>query len=978
MRAKVLLCLLSGLAASLAANAQFFTAGSEPASVKWREIHTPTYRIVYPYGLDSLARVYAVTLEQVAGPVGNSAGFRPNESYRNRMPVILHAHTAYSNGQVTWTPRRMDLLTVPDAFSPEPTPWERQLTIHESRHVAQMQYTAARPFRFWNVISGQLISGALAAVYCGPAFFEGDAVAAETALTSAGRGRTADFLEYMRVSFASGDMRDYWKWRYGSQRYYTPDYYRVGYIASAGIRELYGIQDFTAYYYGRLARHHGVAFNNYGKSVKEVSGRNFKTAFREICDSLTTFWAGEEDSRAPFIEPVQLTPDPSRFTEFTGLSCHDGGLYAIRSGITSPEELVRIDSTGNATRESLFSASASGLRYSAPAGRMYWSETVRDPRWEWRSYSDIRYTDSKGRRGTLTHGKRYYNPAASSEKCVISVTEYPVEGGSAVRILDALTGEEAGSFPAPDGLQVVETAWSGERVFASAISGEGYGIYEATGGYSCILQPQHVKIKQLWSDGGTLMFTCDRTGVNELYSLDPDTSRLLQLTSTRHGGSDFQLSPGRDTLYFASLKPDGRMIYSIPVDSLDIREADFSVHAGFPFADGMSRGEPVKIDYSENVEVSEPVKYSRLAHLFRIHSWLPLYVDYDEISSLSMSSLTSSVSPGATVFFQNDLGDAYGTAGYKASRSSGEWRHSGHFKFTYTGFYPVIEASMDFNDRNAYRYIMNESESGSLSLRAYTDSRPLLLTTLSTYVPLYFSRGGNLAGVIPKISISATNDRYDNGTEYSYMTRATASIRAYIMERIPESRIYPRLGIGVEAGYSGRPEVASILSGNAYIYAYGYLPGLWCTHGLKLTAMHERLTGDGIFCEAYLNTAPRGFSSYVASLMSAYTGRTRISADYAMPLFPVDWSWLSPVAYIRNFELIPHADLARYSAKGSSGTLFSTGADLNVRLGNFLWIPYDTRIGITFDYNGGSLFEKVQQLDHANPWTFGATFSIDF
>ena len=216
MSRRGVILLLTVLCTALPAAAQFYTMGADPGGLRWNCVETPTYRVVYPRGLDSLARAYAVALEQAASPVGRSLGARPNAAYSGKMPVVLHTETAHSNGQVTWTPRRLELLTVPDSFAPEPTPWMLQLAVHESRHIAQMQFGAQKPFRWLNVLGGQLVPGGLAAVYCGPAFFEGDAVAAETALTAAGRGRTADFLEYFRVSFAAGDFRDYWRWRYGS------------------------------------------------------------------------------------------------------------------------------------------------------------------------------------------------------------------------------------------------------------------------------------------------------------------------------------------------------------------------------------------------------------------------------------------------------------------------------------------------------------------------------------------------------------------------------------------------------------------------------------------------------------------------------------------------------------------------------------------------------------------------------------------
>ena len=66
----ILLVLLS----SAASYAQFYTTGDDPASVKWYRTDTETYRIIYPEGLDSLARVYAVTLEKYKAAAGRSAG----------------------------------------------------------------------------------------------------------------------------------------------------------------------------------------------------------------------------------------------------------------------------------------------------------------------------------------------------------------------------------------------------------------------------------------------------------------------------------------------------------------------------------------------------------------------------------------------------------------------------------------------------------------------------------------------------------------------------------------------------------------------------------------------------------------------------------------------------------------------------------------------------------------------------------------
>ncbi len=965
------LCCLS----ALCARAQFYTSGNEGFRVKWSRIDTEHYSVIYPRGLDSLARSYAVTLEQVAKVVGNSAGFAPNESYRRRMSVVLRPYSARSNGMVMWIPRRMELQTQPDPDYPEATPWERQLVVHESRHASQMQFGAARPFRVWNFLTGELAPGAAAALYAGQSFMEGDAVVAETALSGAGRGRTADFLEHYRVSFADGDMRDFWKWRYGSQKKYTPDYYRAGYVAIAGIRAVYDEPDFTAKYFGRIARKHGFSFLNSG--VREITGKRFNAAFREVSDTLAARWRADERARAPFIPSARAVSSPKDFTSYDALTAAGDSFYAVRKSLTSPDELVKISPDGTVKRIGLFSSNYTGLHYSGSNGLLYWSEYSADPRWEQVSYSNIRCLDSQGRRHTLTRSHRFYHPAPSDDGRYLSVTEYPVEGGCNVVILDAHSGETLKTHRIPDGMQVIETLWMGETLYASVLSPEGYGIWRLDPPER-ILSPQTVKIKRLWKHDGKIMFTSDLSGVCELYSLDPDGGELRRLTSTRFGANDFQFNRGGNTLYYSALTSDGRLIFSTPADSLVCEAADFGIRPRFPFADELSGGERLQIDYGAEVKTGTPENYSKFLNSVRIHSWAPLYVDYDAVSSLSLSNLSSYASPGATLFFQNDLGNTFGYAGYKAGFQSGEWRHSGHLNFTYRGFLPVIETRVDFNDRNALEYDLVRKDN-QLRLKGGYASGPLLSAQIKTYIPLSFPKGGLNMGVIPQITFATSNDRSIATGYEGRLSRLTASLRAYIMENIPSSRVYPRWGIGSEICLSSRLGLSSLIGNESYIYLYGYIPGLWSSHGLRLSALHSADTGgESLFREAAANFAPRGFSSSVNSLLASAVSKTKFSADYVMPVFSVDWSFLSPVAYVRNFELTPHADASLLDFGGTKGNLFSLGADFCVRLGNLLWIPYATRIGLSYNYNCGSLYNAVSALDPTvRRHRLGFVFSVD-
>mgnify|MGYP006974625375 CR=1 FL=1 len=46
------------------ANAQFYVTGDDPGKLKWNYIDTDSYRVIYPQGADSLAKVYGRKLEK--------------------------------------------------------------------------------------------------------------------------------------------------------------------------------------------------------------------------------------------------------------------------------------------------------------------------------------------------------------------------------------------------------------------------------------------------------------------------------------------------------------------------------------------------------------------------------------------------------------------------------------------------------------------------------------------------------------------------------------------------------------------------------------------------------------------------------------------------------------------------------------------------------------------------------------------------
>lgn len=922
---KILLLSICCLLASVTARAQFVLSGNEPGKVKWMQISSAHYQVIYPKGLDSLANAYALSLESFYEPVSRSTGFKPMDAFKKPTPVLLRPFTSVSNGLVSLTPRRMELYTTPDT-GPMPDEHIGSLVSHESRHLSQMQFTHLHQFKPLRWILGDLGPSAIYMLYTERSLLEGDAVVAETALGEGGRGRSANFLNYFHASLSEGQNRSWWQWRYGSLKRYTPDFYALGYITMAGVRTVWDEPRFPQLVTDRLWAK-GLPFFNFPKTVKDISGLKFRDAFTQITDSLAREWAETDRLRGPFQPMSQVTPDCRYFNSYDeNVALDGGGHYIIRGGVDRPTDLVFIKPNGKQKRLRAFSANVSNLSYGDETHPLIWTEYNPDPRWEMKSNYNIRYMDEWGRFHNVTRGGKYYFPQYKDN--LVSAIRLDDKGGSSLDFLN-LDGETIESIPAPKGMQFLEDTWVEDNLYVTLRGKKGIGIYGFNGkNFTEILSPVYSNLGELSSEGNRLYFSCDRTGVNELYEINPSDGALYQVTSTPYGGQDWQFAG--DILSFCALGPGGQNLFKTPIKDLPRKKVnDMSERFVPSFAATISRQEmEMKKDCPVSTQISSPKPYSKIGNLFRIHSWLPFYVNYDAISDMSFENLFKTVNLGATAFFQNTLGSMSGIAGLKIAPSEG-WIPSLEGQFTYTGLYPVME--LDFS--------LGKRCSG----------------TFKTYIPWKWNSGGWLRGVVPQASFSANTTGIQAGDDVYPFTRVNASLRGYVMRPVASSAIYPRLGIGAEVGVSSIPTASGVIKPSFYGLAYAYLPGVIRTHGIKLSALTQAYFGEGKYISPYANTAPRGFPELLKEV-SGYPAQMKLTMDYAFPFANVEWDFLSPVAYIRNFEAIVHGDycLGFGAQKVENKCCGSIGADLAAVLGNFLWIPYDTRIGVSYNYGFGA------------------------
>ena len=989
----VILGLLLGAAPVFA---QFDLPGNDPGKTRWSEIRGGTYRLIYPKGMDSLATGYYNELQRFTMPLARSIGFVPGALQFGKTPVILHPFTPYNNGSVAWAPRRMELYTMPDPYGSLPQPWVTQLAVHEGRHLAQMQFGYKGGLKYPWYALGEMWIGALTGLYPDPALLEGDAVVAETALTQSGRGRTADFLEYYHVAFDTGDWRDWYQWRYGSYRRYSPDYYAAGYMIVAGTRYFFNDPTFTRRYFKRVTETPWKPFS-FRKTVMSASGRKFGESWQKIMQSWRDIWKEEAAARAPFDSLERISREPVFPADYALEAFADGKLYITKSGMDIGSQLITMEKDGSEKVIRAFSDTESSLYFDPNRHRMYWSETVRDPRWELGGTSRIRYFYTYDHKPhDLTRKGRLFNPCPSPDGEYLSCVEYTNTGRSLIRIISAEDGSTEWTIPAPgDNEQLTETAWTEDVIYALAISKDGYTLWrheaDEDGQWEALTEPVNAKMMYLGADGDDVEFVSDRTGVQELYSFDAETGKTVRVTNSRYGGPDYVLDEETDSLYRTSMTPNGMAVFRTAAEDLRPKEVQLTEVHAYRVADKLSQQEDsLAVFYPESdpVEPSEPKKYGKLAHLVKFHSWAPIYFDYDEVSSMSFDFTYRTASLGVTGLFQNELGTAHGFIGYSAHKNPQDrsrWKNSLHGQFNYTGWYPVIKTSFDFNDRNAilYRFskILTDADPQK-SVAGDIRKAPLFSGNIAVYVPLSFSKGGWLSGFIPQAKYNFTNDLMSTSLrELSYLTTVpkggrvpvfhdgesgrliplqnlTLSARGYIMRPVADSNVYPSLGIGGDFGFSFRPGLSRMFTPDVYAYIYGYVPGFWHTQGFRLSATVQQMlyAGDPLrIRENHVLTLPRGFDSSVSQFLTDAPTQARLTVDYAVPIYIGDISVMSPVVYIKNLLVVPHTDFTF-----AKGFLFSAGADFTVELANFLWFPFDCSVGFSLDVNGGTRWKELK------------------
>ncbi len=869
-----------------------------------------------------MARVYAALIESSYRHIQ-----KPLKVQSRPVPIVLHPYSVYSNGVVTWAPGRVELITTPPASGSYSQMWDRQLVSHELRHVAQISKFEEGVFKPLSWLIGEQAAGIGVGLYLDKFTLEGDAVISETEFSSSGRGRDPSFLMFYKAAFLEGDTRNLQRWKLGSGKKYTPDYYSLGYLIHSHIRTKTGNRE----YIGEVSESKIKNFYNPMVSriaYRKVTGKTLDEHFDQIKRESLDIWSREDSSKAPFTKYKIHSDRGNDYVSYTNaVALAPDSLYAVKWDMNEPSRLVLLRNRGKSEKRITSLGNINGHPV-AMGSKIYWTEKTPSIRWELESYSVLKSLDTQtGKVTKLTKRGVLCSPAFSPDGDTLALAEYPAKGGSILLLFDSRNMEKISSFSAPNNGQIKEAVFVGKKIYASVIAKEGIALFAlepASGEWSRETPWHRRSINRLGRFGEDLVFESDLNGTNNIYGYNPVLKFLHRLTNSRFGAFFPYPSQDGSLLYYSDFDRSGYKIVSVRKDSLLWEPASFLTTVSYPAAEMMSLQSGFSIDtLTLDTEKYVPQRYRKFSHLFRIHSWAPFYYNIDKLKNISYDNFYEIVSPGLTLYSQNTLGTMTGMAAYSYSNE----RHSGHLNLSYSGFWPVVEIEADYNEGYSNYIRLAQDMNG----RRYQFVTPVEGTSSFTsrvmfYLPMNFGGGGWSKGLIPFFLWRYSNDYYYSYEKMRYLNYQyiSAGLQLYKIRSVAPLDIYPRMGIGVNLQFNKVPFSGENYGSLFFARVYGYLPGISSTHGLKLSLsyQHQHFSGKN-YLLPNVASSPRGYEKMYGKNYASF------SADYAFPVYLGDLNILS-LLYLKRLNVTPFADWAYNQGVLSDNRMFSFGTDLLV------------------------------------------------
>jgi len=986
---KFVLLFLVALSFSLRAQESSVSA-TNPASLKWYQINTPNFRLLYPQGFDQQAQRMANTLERIREPEARTIGTLPK-----KISVVLQNQSSVSNAFVSLTPRRAEFYAMPTQnynFIGN-NDWLNLLATHEYRHMAQFQHATRGFNKLFQYVFGNNVLAGMAYVAAPQWFWEGDAVATETAFTQSGRGRIPNFDLILRTNLQEGRVFNYHKQYLRSYKNNINDHYVLGYHMVSYLRKKTGDPSIWDKVTGRSWNVPFIPFR-FSSSLKKETGLYVTDLYKEMAIDLQKEWKAQQDT-LKLTSFERINPRTTKaYTDYLyPQELEDGSIAARKVGIGDIEKLVVLKDATEKTVYTQGIMNESGMQ-SAVNSRVVWNEFRFDPRWQVRNYSTIvGYDIRSGEKKVIDSRGRYASAALSPDGYKVTTVETSNEYQTRLVVLDYFSGRVLKTFENPGNDFISMPRWTsdGKEIVALLTNKLGKAIVKfnfETGASSRLTEFSNENIGHPVPFENYILYNSPISGIDNIYALDTKSGERYQITCSKYGSYNPALSRDGKWIYYNEQGRDGMDVAKIHFTPLTWRiwKQKLQPQNSFDYL--------VKQEGSPDVLNTLPDKQYNTR---RYHRWKGLINPYSWGATVS-TSLTSAF---VGITSQDILSTTTINAGYAydITERTGSWVAA----VSYQGWYPIIDFSVRQSDRKinegdvqtvtgiidaandtTYSSVTRNLTFSWQEKNIETGLRLPLITTTSKYFGNFtvgnavgFTRVSNFQNTInqsryiPALVYINSNKKDTMTYVYPYINYQGNgdliynhfSISAYRLLKQSRRDIYSKWGQSFFLNAYGTPFGGDYSGAQFSFYGIGYFPGFFKHHsfwgywGYQYSRLSAITTDPNNYVFRNGIPLPRGLS------VTRYQNLYSMSANYTLPIVYPDIA-IGPLLNLQRIRMNGFLDYAYGSGRfetTQTKTYTSAGVEVKFDINVMRLLP---QLDVGFRYSVGiqpstSLFEVL-------------------
>lgn len=951
---------------------------NNPPSVKWKQVNTPFVKVVYQEQAETEAQRVANTLEHIRKVESNTLGRAPR-----KITVLLQSQSSISNGFVSMTPRRSEFYMMPSQnynFMGS-NDWLTMLSVHEYRHVVQFENSITGFNKLFYYAFGPATTAAMASMSVPQWFWEGDAVATETALTGSGRARIPAFNMMFRANLLEGRKFNYDKQYLRSYKHFIPDHYVLGTNMVSYLRE----RSKDPAIWGKITkRTWNVPFLpfRFTNSIHKNAGIRVSKLYSEMADAYAKRWK-DELAQLHLTSFEKVTTRSTRaYTNYSypqPIGTSAGDLLVLKDGIGDIDQLVLLKN-GEETRVFTPGMVNDGAMLSTANDKVVWNEYEFNPRWGVKTYSVIKAYDLVSKQlFKISSKSRYAGAALSPDGYQIATVETAIDYKTSLVILDFFSGKELRRFENPENnfYSMPRFSDDGKKIVALKTTAKGKTISIvdiSTGTWTDILPEGDENVGHPVLVGNNVYFNSPVSGIDNIYSIDLSTKIRYQITSSKYGAFNPSFSKDGKEMYYNEQSGNGLDVVKVQNDPATWTRAEVGVKARsfFEFL-SEQEGRPNLLD-SIPQTVLPARKYSNTTGIINPISW-GAYFDSD------LTSTTIGITS------RNILSTTAVSAGYNynIAEGVGAWNAT----VSYQGWFPIVDISATMANRSVnegdvdIRVIERNPTPPQDTTRDEIITRNLTLDwkekgiSAGLRIPLVFTRSKYQSGMTISNAIgytqvteftntlSPTGQRYAPAVVVNDTITRIYTLRSYVGNNnliynqfhLQAYRYFkrstrdflPKWGQSVSLLWN-QTGFNSNLEGSLFaFYSQLYLPGFFRHHSINGYWAYQKTLYTDNYQTNYIFSnripIPRGQSVFRAE--DFYS----MSANYAMPLWYPDIH-VGPLFNVQRIRLNAFVDYGFGSSPQfeSSQTYTSVGGEVKFDLNIIRFLP---QIDIGFRYTVG-------------------------